>query len=156
MTNAIYNIILQYRCVIIRSSQTHGRLLHGFVIARASAGVICLFVVSACIITGAMSGLLSWKTVWSVHILPSPTQQDAPPAKLDNVIFRRSRRENVTISKDVSVRILNYAFRSTTHSLSPCRFLSRSRSFPLSASLLFSLFLYASISFLYHLKPSTR
>lgn len=72
---------------------------------------------SACIIAGAMSGLLSWKTVWSVHILPSPTQQDAPLAKLDNVIFRRSRRENVTISKDVSVRILNYAFRSTTHSL---------------------------------------
>lgn len=52
--------------VILLSLQTHGRLLHGFVIARASAGGICPFVVvSACIITGAvMSGLLSWKTVW--------------------------------------------------------------------------------------------
>jgi len=36
---AYYNIA---RCVLLQSSQTHGRPLHGFVIARASAGVMSL------------------------------------------------------------------------------------------------------------------
>lgn len=60
-----------------------------------------------------------------------------PPAKLDNVIAAgsdedeiRRRRENVTISKDVSNGILNYAFRFPATSpctpLPPYRFPPRS------------------------------